>query len=87
MNIGAKMLDLPFTLTTPVTSFFVEMETGFLRLRRIGFTTSEKIKCAFILLKIYLRLPATAASITSLPDDQVMVRLGLHPAAGQQNWC
>ncbi len=74
MNIVAKMLDLPFTLTTPVTSFFVEMEAGFLRLHWIGFTTSEKIKYTFILLKIYPRLPAIVASITWLSDNQVMVR-------------
>ncbi len=74
VNIGAKMVDLNFNLATPVTSFFAEVEAGFLKLHRMGFTVSEKVKCAFILMKIYSKLPATAASITSLPDDQVTVR-------------
>ncbi len=74
VNIGTKMVDLNFNLATPVTSFFAEVEASFLKLHRMGFTVSEKVKCAYILMKIYPKLPATAASITSLPDDQVTVR-------------
>ncbi len=74
VNIGAKMVELNFSLATPVTSFFAEVEASFLKLHRMGFTVSEKVKCAYILMKIYPKLPATAASITSLLDDQVTVR-------------
>ncbi len=40
----------------------------------MGFTVPERIKSAFLLQKIYPRLPATAASITALPDEQITVR-------------
>ncbi len=36
INIGGKMLELAFTLATPVPTFFVEAEAGFLKLHRIG---------------------------------------------------
>ncbi len=74
LNIGGKMLELPFNLTTPVTTFFAEAEAGFRKFHRIGFTVPERLKCAFLLHKIYPRLPATAASITALPDDQITVK-------------
>ncbi len=74
VNIGSKMVELNFSLATPVTSFFAEVEANFLKLHRMGFTVSEKVKCAYVLMKIYPKLPATAASITSLPDEQVTVR-------------
>ncbi len=74
INIGTKLLELAFNPATPVPTFFAEAEAGFLKLHRIGYTVPEKIKSAFLLQKIYPRLPATATSITALPDDQITVR-------------
>ncbi len=74
INIGTKMIELAFNTATPVPAFFAEAEAGFLKLHRIGYTVPEKIKGAYLLQKIYPRLPATAASITALLDDQINVR-------------
>ncbi len=74
INIGTKLLELAFNQATPVPTFFAEAEAGFLKLHRIGYTVPERIKTTFLLQKIYPRLPATAASITALPDEQIKVR-------------
>ncbi len=74
INIGTKLLELAFNPATPVPTFFAEAEAGFLKLHRIGYTVPERIKSAFLLQKIYPRLPATVASITALPDEQINVR-------------
>ncbi len=74
INIGTKLLELAFNPATLVPTFFAEAEAGFLKLHRIGYTVPERIKSAFLLQKIYPRLPATAASITALPDEQITVR-------------
>ncbi len=74
INIGGKLLELSFSLVTPVPTFFAEAEAGFLRLHRIGFTVPERIKCTFLSQKLYPKLPAITASITALPDKQISVK-------------
>ncbi len=74
INICGKLHELTFKLNLPVTTFFADVEAAAIKLHRIGYTAPEKLKCTYVLYKIYKKLPATAASITALPDEQITMK-------------